>query len=88
MSFLNTSYEINLIIIAISIIIRGNYLFVDNYILVFVKFLPLNMGRLCILRNGWQRPSWAISYAAFPLHGTARYGSLLGGFPLGTVPGT
>ncbi len=23
-----------------------------------------------------------------PLHGTARYGSLLGGFPLGTVPGT
>ncbi len=25
---------------------------------------------------------------AFPLHGTARYGSLLGGFPLGTVPGT
>ncbi len=28
------------------------------------------------------------SYGAFPLHGTARYGSLLGGFPLGTVPGT
>ncbi len=27
-------------------------------------------------------------YGAFPLHGTARYGSLLGGFPLGTVPGT
>ncbi len=25
---------------------------------------------------------------AFPLHGTARHGSLLGGFPLGTVPGT
>ncbi len=25
---------------------------------------------------------------AFPLHGTAWYGSLLGGFPLGTVPGT
>ncbi len=25
---------------------------------------------------------------AFPLHGTVRYGSLLGGFPLGTVPGT
>ncbi len=25
---------------------------------------------------------------AFPLHGTARYGSLLGGFPLGTVLGT
>ncbi len=30
----------------------------------------------------------AHSYGAFPLHGTARYGSLLGGFPLGTVPGT
>ncbi len=28
------------------------------------------------------------TYGAFPLHGTARYGSLLGGFPLGTVPGT
>ncbi len=28
------------------------------------------------------------SYGAFPLHGTVRYGSLLGGFPLGTVPGT
>ncbi len=27
-------------------------------------------------------------YGAFPLHGTARYGSLLGGFPLSTVPGT
>ncbi len=27
-------------------------------------------------------------YGAFPLHGTARYGSLVGGFPLGTVPGT
>ncbi len=27
-------------------------------------------------------------YSAFPLHGTARYGSLLGGFSLGTVPGT
>ncbi len=25
---------------------------------------------------------------AFPLNGTARYGSPLGGFPLGTVPGT
>ncbi len=25
---------------------------------------------------------------AFPLHGTVRYGSLLGGFPLGTVSGT
>ncbi len=28
------------------------------------------------------------SYGAFPLHCTVRYGSLLGGFPLGTVPGT
>ncbi len=29
------------------------------------------------------------SYGDFPLHGTAQYGSLLGGgFPLGTVPGT
>ncbi len=28
------------------------------------------------------------SNGAFPLHGKARYGSLLGGFPLGTVPGT
>ncbi len=27
-------------------------------------------------------------FGAFPLHGTARYGSLLGGFPLGTVSGT
>ncbi len=27
-------------------------------------------------------------YGAFTLHGTARFGSLLGGFPLGTVPGT
>ncbi len=30
----------------------------------------------------------ALANGAFPLHGTARYGSLLGGFPLGTVPGT
>ncbi len=29
-----------------------------------------------------------LCYGAFPLHGTARYGSLLGGFTLGTVPGT
>ncbi len=28
------------------------------------------------------------SNGAFPLHGTVRYGSLLGDFPLGTVPGT
>ncbi len=28
------------------------------------------------------------TFGAFPLHGTVRYGSLLGGFPLGTVPGT
>ncbi len=30
-------------------------------------------------------------YGAFPLHGTARYGTVrftFGGFPLGTVPGT
>ncbi len=35
-------------------------------------------------------PTWKIRtpIGAFPLHGTARYGSLLGGFPLGTVPGT
>ncbi len=30
----------------------------------------------------------SIYNGAFPLHGTVRYGSLLGGFPLGTVPGT
>ncbi len=30
----------------------------------------------------------SVTNGAFPLHGTARYGSLLGGFPLGTVPGT
>ncbi len=35
-----------------------------------------------------ERPKPLITYGAFPLHGTARYGSLLGGFPLGTVPGT
>ncbi len=29
-----------------------------------------------------------VLFGTFPLHGTARYGSLLGGFPLGTVPGT
>ncbi len=29
-----------------------------------------------------------LSYGAFSLHGTVQYGSLLGGFPLGTVPGT
>ncbi len=29
-----------------------------------------------------------LTFGAFPLHGTARYGSFLGGFPLGTVPGT
>ncbi len=29
-----------------------------------------------------------ITNGAFPLHGTVPYGSLLGGFPLGTVPGT
>ncbi len=29
-----------------------------------------------------------MSYGAFPLHGTVRFGSILGGFPLGTVPGT
>ncbi len=31
-----------------------------------------------------------LTNGAFPLHGTARYGTvlLLGGFPLGTVPGT
>ncbi len=33
-------------------------------------------------------PSCPQANGAFPLHGTARYGSLLGGFPLGTVPGT
>ncbi len=29
-----------------------------------------------------------VNSGAFPLHGTARYGSLLGGFPLSTLPGT
>ncbi len=43
----------------------------------------------CLNGSGW----WWCSgvgdiYGAFTLHGTARYGSLLGGFPLGTVPGT
>ncbi len=35
--------------------------------------------------SGWEH------IGAFPLHGTARYGSVrftFGGFPLGTVPGT
>ncbi len=36
-------------------------------------------------------PNWTMvcaSFGAFPLHGTVQFGSLLGGFPLGTVPGT
>ncbi len=35
-----------------------------------------------------QMEHFMYTYGAFPLHGTVRYGSLLGGFPLGTVPGT
>ncbi len=39
--------------------------------------------------NYWNHVLWSDeSNGAFPLHGTVRYGSLLGGFPLGTVPGT
>ncbi len=43
-----------------------------------------------LYKNVWGLSSTTTSdsYGAFPLHGTARYGSLLGGFPLGTVPGT
>ncbi len=40
------------------------------------------------LVNDLQRAGTKVTNGAFPLHGTARYGSLLGGFPLGTVPGT
>ncbi len=43
-----------------------------------ICFPMLSNGSRCTL----------ISYGAFPLHGTVRYGSPLGGFPLGTVPGT
>ncbi len=40
------------------------------------------------LVNDLQRAGTKVTNGAFPLHGTVRYGSLLGGFPLGTVPGT
>ncbi len=39
MSFSNTSYEINFIIIAISIINSAKHLFVDSTVLAFVKYV-------------------------------------------------
>ncbi len=65
MSFSNASYEIDLIIIAISIINICSF----KYVLAFVKYgtnrvpywfdtgriiLLLNTGRFRILRDGWQ----------------------------------
>ncbi len=41
------------------------------------------------LSRKWEeRTEKLATNGAFPLHGTARYGSVLGGFPLGTVPST
>ncbi len=44
------------------------------YIYIYILYIP---KRSVYFTNG-----------AFPLHGTVQYGSLLGSFPLGTVPGT
>ncbi len=46
--------------------------------------------RICGSLNmaSWGRVMHESCFGAFPLHGTAQYGSLLGGFPLSTVPGT
>ncbi len=43
---------------------------------------------LCRALQSWFETLIYHTDGAFPLHGTVRYGSLLGGFPLGTVPGT
>ncbi len=56
----------------------------------FVTYSRNRRFQLQTTRSGdWVQTLFFIdNNGAFPLHGTARYGSLLGGFPLGTVPGT
>ncbi len=55
---------------------------------VNVKFYFCNVTYSTIQKGSARFAFSLVSYGAFPLHGTVRYGSLLGGFPLSTVPGT
>ncbi len=56
------------------------------------SYCSLQIWALSYVLNSLTEEVWSHqANGAFPLHGTARYvryGSLLGGFPLGTVPGT
>ncbi len=48
-------------------------------------------GELALFHHLWSAGEEVlnpVTDGTFPLHGMARYGSLLGGFPLGTAPGT
>ncbi len=45
------------------------------------------LGNLEILAS-WKNGTYVVLFHRMVRHGTVQYGSLLGGFPLGTVPGT
>ncbi len=61
-------------------------LYIHSFIFFFLPIALLLELESCVLQYGLHYK--CKTYGPFPLHGTARYGSLLGGFPLGTVPGT
>ncbi len=67
----------------IPIFLKPSFYHVELFIVMIQsRFLDIYSGPNFIFENEFP------SYSAFPLHGTARYSSLLWGFPLGTVPGT
>ncbi len=55
------------------------------FIYFFLNYSLIGIGQN---RNPCSILNCKQSNGTFPLHGTVQYGSLLGGFPLGTVPGT
>ncbi len=63
------------------------FLDVPVYVCVFVCVCVRNEAALS---RDWTQVSGALMalFHCMVRHGTVRYGSLLGGFPLGTVPGT
>ncbi len=53
-----------------------------------VERLPPPFGHFTNLAKFVPSPALMALFHCMVRHGTVRYGSLLGGFPLGTVPGT
>ncbi len=68
MSFLNSSYEIDFIIIAISIIIRAKFFFyfLLNYMLAFVKYGTNLIDLILLIWNRTHNFTFNVKYGTIP----------------------